>query len=188
MTIKQTNKTVAGDYISSVNETNLMIDIRKADYDFITKKATAISTYWFIDCKYYDHTDNFLFAYNFTNPGMTHEIGALVIASYDPPTTTTVLPPTTTIAPINVTTVSPNATTTNPNETHITDVATTVLSTTVASVDPSIKPATTASPITISTIDAANMSLPYICSNTSLIPPDPNKTYGFFYRKIYVRG
>ncbi|XP_029170282.1 uncharacterized protein LOC114939972 isoform X2 [Nylanderia fulva] len=189
ITAKQTNKTIVGDYISSVNETNLTIDIRKGDYDFIMQKATAISTYWFIDCKYYGHTDNFAFTYNFTSPGMTHEIGALVIASYDPPTTTTILPSTTTTAPINVTTVSPNATTANPNGTRITDVTTIMLSTTVASVDPSIKPVTTASPITtISTIDAANMSLPYICSNTSLIPPDPNKTYGYFYRKIHVRA
>ncbi|CAL1687058.1 unnamed protein product [Lasius platythorax] len=194
VTAKQTNKTIAGDYISSVNETKLMIDIRKGDYDFIIQKATAISTYWFIDCKYYGQTNDFVFAYNFTSPGMTHEIGALVIASYNPQTTTTVLPPTTTTAPINVTTVSPNAITTNPNDTRITVpltttmLPTTMLPTTVASADPSIKPATAAPPIAVSTIDAANIYLPYICSNTSLIPPDPNKTYGYFYKKIHVRA
>lgn len=189
VTAKQTNKTIAGDYISSVNETKLMIDIRKGDYNFILQKATAISTYWFIDCKYYGQTNDFVFAYNFTSPGMTHEIGALVIASYNPQTTTTVLPPTTTTAPINVTTVSPNAITTSPNGTRITvPLTTTMLPTTVASADPSIKPATAAPPIAVSTIDAANIYLPYICSNTSLIPPDPNKTYGYFYKKIHVRG
>lgn len=182
MTIKQSNKTVAGDYISSTNETKLMIDIRKGDYDFITQKATAISTYWFIDCKYYGQTNDFAFVYNFTSSGVTHDIGALVIASYDPPMTTTTTPiPTTTAIPDNVTTVASNITTASSNGTR---VATVTLPTTVTTV----KPTTTVLPIDTSTIEAVNMSLPYICSNASLIPPDPNKTYGYFQKKIHVRG
>lgn len=178
-----------GDYISSLNETKVMIDIRKGDHEFIMQNATTISTYWFIDCQYYGQTNDFAFAYNFTTPGMTHEIGALVIVSYNSPTTTTVLPPTTTTAPTNVTTISPNTTTANSNGTHVTVVTTTMLPTTVASANPTMKPLTVASPITVSTIDVANISTPpYICSNTSLIPPDPNKIYGYFHKKIYVRG
>ncbi|XP_070160443.1 uncharacterized protein [Polyergus mexicanus] len=183
ITIKQNNKTVVGDYISSLNETKIMIDIHKGDYDFIKQNATMISTYWFIDCQYYGQTNDFAFAFNFTNPGMTHEIGALVIVSYNPPTTTTVLPPTT--ASTNVTTVLPN-TTANPNGTHFTVVTTTMLPTNVASANSTMSPMVI-SPITISTIDTVNISWPSICSNTSLIPPDPNKTYGYFHKKIYVR-
>jgi hypothetical protein len=47
---------------------------------------------------------------------------------------------------------------------------------------------TTAITTNASTTDINNISLPYICSNTSLIPPDPNKTYGYFFKKIHVRG
>lgn len=185
MTVKQANKTIAGEYISSTNESKLMIDMRKGDYDFITQKATAVSTYWFIDCKYYGQTNDFAFIYNFTSPGVTHEIEALVIASYDPPTTTTMLTPTTTAIPVNVTTVVPNNVTTNSNETHVTTVT---LPITVTSAKSSIKPTTTALPIDASTMNSVNTLFPYICSNTSFIPPDPNKTYGYFNKKIHVRG
>lgn len=184
VTVNQANKTIAGEYISSTNETKLTIDMRKGDYDFITQKATAISTYWFIDCKYFGQTNDFAFVYNFTSPGLTHKIEAVVIASYDPPTTTTMLTPTTTTAPVNVTTVTPSNVTTNSNETHVT----VTLPTTVTSTKPTIKPTTTALPIDTGTINVVNMSFPYICSNTSFIPPDPNKTYGYFNKKIHVRG
>ncbi|XP_071560811.1 uncharacterized protein [Temnothorax nylanderi] len=185
VTIKQANKTITGEYVSSTNETKLMIGMRKGDYDFITQEATAISTYWFIDCKYYGQTNDFAFVYNFTSPGVTHEIGALVIASYDLPTTTTTLTPTTTAVPANVTTIAPNATTANSNGTRVTAVT---LPIPVTSAKPSIKPTPTVLPIDTSTIDAGNISLPYICSNTSLILPDPNKTYGYFSKKIHVRA
>ncbi|KYQ56453.1 hypothetical protein ALC60_04530 [Trachymyrmex zeteki] len=181
--IKQANKTIAGEYISSTNETKLTIDLRKGDYDFITQKATAILTYWFIDCKYYGQTNDFTFIYNFTSPGITYEVGALVIASYDPPTTTT-MAPTTTVAPVNVTTVASNTTTANTNGTLVT----VVVPITVTSVKPPMKSTTIALPINTSTVEPANISLPYICSNTSLILPDPKKTYGYFYKKMHVRA
>jgi len=186
--MEQVNKTIDGDYISNVNETKLKIDMRKGDYDFITKKATAISTYWFIDCKYYGQTDDFAFAYNFTSPDVTYEIGALVIASYDPPTTTTALPPTTTtMPPANVTTVAPIITTIDPNGTpNGTNTVITMLPTTVMSAKSQINFTTAAS--SNASTNAVYISLPFICSNVSLIPPDPNKTYGYFYKKIHVRG
>lgn len=181
ITIKQANKTIAGEYISSTNETKLIIDMREGDYDFITQKATAILTYWFLDCKYYGQTNDFAFIYNFTSPGVMYEIGALVIVSYSPSMTTTMLTSTTTAVPINMTTVASNATVTNSNRTCVTPI-------TVTRAKPLIKPTTIALPIVASTLEAANISLPYICSNTSFVPPDPNKTYGFFNKKIHVRG
>jgi len=186
ITAEQANKTIAGDYILSVNETKLMINMHKNDRDFIMQKATTISTYWFIDCKYYGQTNDFIFIYNFTKPNVTHEIGALVIASYDPPMTTTVLPSTTTMAPINVTTIAPNISVANSSEVAAVTSASPM---TVTSIKPTMK-STTAIPIATNAnmTDVNNISLPYICSNTSLIPPDPNKTYGYFFKKIHVRG
>ncbi|KAL0130602.1 hypothetical protein PUN28_002323 [Cardiocondyla obscurior] len=184
ITINQANKTVAGEYISSTNETKLTVDMRKGDYDFITQKATAISIYWFIDCKYYGQTNDFAFAYNFTSPGVTHEIGTLVIASYDLPTTTTMSTPTTLIVPTNVTTIS-NATVANFNSTLSIIATATQTATSVKSLT---KPTTAVLPTDPNTINVVNTSLPYICSNTSFIPLDPNQTYGYFYKKIHVRS
>lgn len=189
ITMEQGNKTIVGEYVSSMNETKLIIDMHKGDYDFIMKNATSISTYWFIDCKYYGQTNDFTFAYNFTSPDTMHEIGALVIASYAPLITTTTAPPTTTttVVPANVTTIASNTTTTNPNGT----VTTTSSPTTVTTIKPTtVKPTTTTAAIltNASAIDAANMSLPYICSNASLILPNPNNTYGYFQKKINIRG
>ncbi|KAL6262341.1 hypothetical protein P5V15_007432 [Pogonomyrmex californicus] len=185
ITIEQANKTIAGEYVSSTNETKLMISMRKGDYNFITQKATVISTYWFIDCKYYGQTNDFTFVYNFTSPGMIHEIGALVIASYDSPTTTTMPTPTTAAVLNNVSTIASNDTMANLNRTHVTVVT---LPITVTSTKSPIKSATTAFSIDESAINSAKISMPYICSNTSLIPPDPNKTYGYFYKKINIRA
>lgn len=192
-TVNTANKT--GAYISSTNETKLMIDLNEPDYNFVTQHATSISTYWFIDCKYYGQTNDFTFVYNFTNPGVTREIGALVIASYNSVTTTTVLPPTTTVAPANVTTPVSNATTVNTttinsNVTYTTNEMNTTTTTFTTTLPLTVTSAnsttfTTAAPITMTNV---NMFLPYICSNTSIIPPDPNKTYGYFYKTIYVRG
>ena len=49
MTINQSNKTVQGLYVSSGSEANIKVDLRKGDFDFITKNATLVSTFWFID-------------------------------------------------------------------------------------------------------------------------------------------
>lgn len=194
LTMVQANKTINGDHIPNVNETKMMINIREGDYDYIMKNATAISIYWFIDCKYYGQTNDLVFAYNFTSPDEMHEIGALVIASYNPPITTTVSPPTTTtMSPANVTTAASITTTTNSNETHVTtpnrtNTITTTLSTassTITSAKPSLD-FTTAAPSNAS-MDPVNIFLSSSCSNTSFVP-DSNKTYGYFYRKIYVRA
>lgn len=189
ISIVQSNKTVENTYVSSASEAKMMIALRKGDLDFLTQKATAISTYWFIDCKYYGQTNDLSFVYNFTNPNVLHTVEALVVASYDPPTTTTVLPPTTTTVQTTTTPV-PNATTPSTNVT--TAVTTTPLPTTTT---PSTTPiivtttaVTTTPRVNNTDTNISNISLPYICSNSSIIPPDPNKTYGHFQRKIDIRA
>lgn len=181
ITVEQGNKTIEGEYISSVNKTNLKISLRKGDYDYIKQNATAITTYWFIDCQYFGQTDDFTFNFNFTNPDVTHEIGVLVIASFNPPATTTVSPPTTTTVHANITTIAPNTTTNSSG--IITPVTITTLPTTIKELR--VKSATITS---LTNTDTANMTLPYICSNASLVPPDPNNTYGYFHKKLHVRG
>lgn len=164
---------------------NVTIQIREGDMDYL-KNATTVSTYWFIDCKYYGQTNDFNFSYNFTNSDTSHVIEALIVASHDSPTITTVTPPTTTIIPfpINVSDITVSNVTTEAVTTMIPDTNVTMaprLTTTATSDSPNTT-------LNTSTINMYNISLPYICSNSSIIPPDPNKTYGHFTKKIYVRG
>lgn len=133
-------------------------------------KATTISIYWFIDCKYFGQTNDLNFLYNFTNPDISHMLEALIIASYDSLTTTVL--PSTIISPI-ITTILSNKTVQNNTISNITkEEMVTEMSLNDAANNIS---------------DVNNISLPYICSN-SIIPPDPNKTYGHFTKKIDVRG
>ncbi|KAK1135494.1 hypothetical protein K0M31_000084 [Melipona bicolor] len=185
----QLNKTsIIDTYVSSAFEANVTITIRKGDMDYLMK-ATSVLIYWFIDCKYFGQTSDFSFLYNFTIPDTSHVLEALVVASYDLPTTT--VAPTTTALP---TTTTSNATVPNITISNVTREQ--MVTTTISSDNISIKPMSTstitpaplndATNISISNVN--NISLPYICSNSSIIPPDPNKTYGHFIKKIDVRA
>lgn len=185
----QPNKTSIDTYVSSAFEANVTITIRKGDMDYLMK-ATSVLIYWFIDCKYFGQTNDLSFLYNFTIPDTSHILEALVVASYDLPTTT--VAPTTTALPI-ITTTPANATV--PNITSNVTIEQ-MVTTTIFSDNLSIKPMSTSTIIpaplndatNISISNVNNISLPYICSNSSIIPPDPNKTYGHFVKKIDVRG
>lgn len=182
LTISQLNKTVNNEFISSASETQFSINIRKGDLDFIREKATSVSTYWFIDCQYYGQTNDFNFTYNFTNSNVTHGIEALVIASFEPVETTTAIPLTTTL-PSN-TTSNTSVTNTTGSNVPISSVSSTtigVTSTTAATL------LTTTPAIKSTAISTSNISFPYVCLNSSVIPPDPSKTYGYFKKEINVR-
>ncbi|XP_015588603.1 uncharacterized protein LOC107264636 isoform X2 [Cephus cinctus] len=186
MTIKQENATTKGNFVSSSLESTVAIDIRKGDLSFIMTNATSISTFWFIDCQYYGHTENFIFNYNFTDPDRSHTIEALVVASFDPPTTTTSLPDTTT------------STTVNPPWLSV--VSNSSINSTAISTTSTATPFTTSSTTALSTITTpnslqnttvpvfGNISFPFVCLNSSIVPPDPHNIYGYFQRTIEVRA
>lgn len=182
--IIQSNKTSVDPFVSSVSETNITINIRKGDLDYLMN-ATRVSVYWFIDCKYYGQTSDLYFVYNFTSPDTSHIVEALVIASYDSLITTTVFPTTTAIT---TTTISPNMTVPNTTVSSINStelVTTTMSSYTMSSITTPVPLINTLNP---SIASVNNVSLPYICSNSSIIPPEPNKTYGHFIKKIDIRA
>lgn len=182
--IHQANNTATNSYVSSSSEANVTLNIRDGDMDYL-KKATSLSAYWFIDCHYYGQTSDLYLPYNFTIPDKSHLLDALVIASYDPPTT---------VAPITTTTISPNATVTNATISNTTGevVTTTAMSAENVTVQPILT--STVAPTTLNDVentsifDVNNISLPYVCSNSSIIPPDPSKTYGYFSKKFDVRA
>ncbi|XP_078051080.1 uncharacterized protein LOC144477303 isoform X2 [Augochlora pura] len=196
--IIQPNKTAGNDYVSSATEANVTISMHKGDVDFL-QKATTVSTYWFIDCKYYGETIDFNFLHNFTNPDTSHVIEALVIASFVPPTTIppTTLAPTTTVAPINTTVpFSTTETSVIISNTTTEGAASTAVISTVATEKPILTTSLTSLPVKIPTTTRlpntnnpnVNMPFPYICSNSSIIAADPEKTYGYFSKKLNVRA
>lgn len=173
--VKQSNKTVKNNFISSAEITNLSVDLRKGDYNYINKTATSISTYWFVDCKFYNKTDDFKANYNFTVPNTFHIIEALVVASFDQSSTTASINKSTapSFVPINVTAIPLNITT-------ISTMSTSSTTTSITHVTPSSNTPNKTLPI------LGNATFPFVCE--SLIEPDLNKMYGYFQREIKIRA
>lgn len=172
VTLKQSNKTLDSEYVSSKSSTEMEIDLRKGDYDYVAAKATSISTFWFVDCGFFGQTTNFTFNYNFNQPNTTHVVEALVIASFDPPVTTTTIAPTT-AAPSTSTTLNPNSTIVSSVTTLEKDKVTTGV--TEISFNETVTP-------------LGNNSFPFVCLNSSVVPPEPHKVYGYFSKNIQVRA
>lgn len=200
--------------VSSKEQVTHRVDLTEADSAFLTQSATSILTYWFVDCTFYGQTPGYEFNFSYTQPGKIHNVEALIIASYEPPSTTTTTTSTTPTPP----TVSPNTTsaTTPSTKTTITVIPTssTVLpSTSAATTTSTVAPKNISFQINSNEINAMHIShvqnmplilpavnthnetlknntvfVPYVCLNSSIIPPDPNKTYGYFHRRLVVRG
>lgn len=207
----QKNKTRDGLYVSSADTVIHNVTLKSTDADLVKPARTL--TYWFIDCTYYGFRNDFIFPFNYTKPDETHFIEALVVADFTPlppptttTTTTTARPSTTTIPTkptTTTTTVKPNTTTTIP--TTIKPITTTPKATTLAptfstqsitNVAKSIvkrdlnQNTTTTSNIKVNvngTLVKYNGSFPYVCNSTA-VATDPEKTYGYFFRKIEVKG
>ncbi|XP_011496723.1 PREDICTED: uncharacterized protein LOC105361295 isoform X2 [Ceratosolen solmsi marchali] len=173
LNLEQSNKTVQNNFISSAEVTNLSVDLRKGDIDYINKTATSILTYWFVDCKFYNKTDNFKTNYNFTLPNSFHIIEALVVASFDSPTTIAPIVPTSSIASTNVTSVSLNIAST---------ISTTPLTTTSIAPNSSIISNTSNKTLPELGID----TFPFVCK--SVVEPNINKVYGYFQREVKIRA
>ncbi|XP_014233379.1 uncharacterized protein LOC106656757 [Trichogramma pretiosum] len=185
--IEQYNKTLTNEFVSSSEEAKLILDLHKGDYEYITKAATSISTYWFIDCHRVNSSNNFRLDYNFTKADTFHTIQALVEASFDPPTTTA--------APTNITTtptpMTDNSTKPVTQQTNSSVNVTTIPSTTTTTPLPST---TTIATATISSGNntnntvplLGNLTHPFVCGSN--INPEANKTYGYFQKQIKTRA
>lgn len=172
----QNNQTVTENYVSSASEVTHYIHFTEPDQAFLRKKATSVITYWFVDCIYYGLSSDLSFKYNYSSNASTAHVQSLVVASFEPlPVPTTTLAPTTTTT---TTTVSP--TTVKPTTPSKTTTSTTVQPSNItAALHPHLKIGVNVSEIPI---------LPYICVNTSIVPPDPKKTYGYFSQQLDIKG
>lgn len=202
------------EYVSSGEEVSHRVDLTEADGAFLKYSATRILTYWFVDCIYYGQTPGYVFNFNYTQPGKIHHVEALVVASYEPPITTTT--PTTTTSTTTTPPISPNTTAVPPSmKTTTTAFPTTrTASSTVTTAAPGknntfeinsneissamqMFPVQNSSvmPVPAPAVNLPNRTLanytffvPYVCLNSSIVPPDPNKTYGYFHRRLVVKG
>lgn len=147
------------------------MDLRKGDYDYITKTATSITTYWFIDCTPLNQSHNFNLDYNFTKPKSFHTIQALVVASFNLPAITAVPTSTKTTHLAANSSISINKTISVSDLTSSSLLSTTFLN---------------SSMINGSVPLLENLAMPFVCN--SKINPEPNKTYGYFQREVKIRG
>jgi hypothetical protein len=203
------------EFVSSTVEVSHLVDLTEMDRAFLTQSATSVLTYWFVDCIFYGQTPGYIFNFNYTQPGKTHHVEALVIASFEPPTTTT---------STSTTSTTPTPPTAYPNTTVVTspstkatttDFSTTsTAATTIATTTPSknityeinsnevssvmqMFPVqdTNVTPVVAPAVNKSNgtvlnntVFVPYVCLNSSIVLPDPNKTYGYFHRRVSVKG
>lgn len=177
MNMSQPGNTDISSVVSSSEEVEHNVELSAPDRDYVLSNNRHTLTYWFVDCKYYGHSTDFKFHFNYSQPGMEHDVEALVVSSPDIPVLTTTANPITTIS--STTTASPvttDATTIPVNETSNLPVSSTATPVALS--------------ITNSTVSPINGSViaPYVCRNSSIIPPDPNKTYGYFHKHITVKA
>lgn len=175
-------------YVSSATEVAHYIHFTDADEAYLTKNATSVITYWFVNCIYYGASSDLSFHYNYTKSEKTN-VEALVVAGFEPlpppPTTTTPAPTTTTTTtttsapPHNTTTTTTTTTTVKPTTTPTTLAPSSNVTSQLAIIHPDLKLGSNVSQIPI---------LPYVCLNTSMIAPDPKKLYGYFSKEISVKG
>lgn len=217
MSVTQSGHLREDEFVSSTVEVSHHVNLAEMDHAFLTQSATSVLTYWFVDCIYYGQTPGYVFNFNYTQPGKTHHVEALVVASFEPPITTTSTSTTTSTTPTPPT-VSPYTTTasTTPSTKATTTIfpttsaATSTLATTTPSKNISYEinsneisnvmqmfpvQNTSVMPVVAPAVNKANGTLvnntlfvPYVCLNSSFVLPDPNKTYGYFHRRVTVKA
>lgn len=174
----QNNKTSENSLVSSTAPVLHYVKLKDTDLAYLTAEATEVVTYWFVDCIYYGPGNNFSLTTNYTDPDTQHQVQALVIAGYEPitttaPSTTTTKATTTTTKPTTSTTVVPKNVTKREVNTKL-----------------EAQTGNRTSGIKVwmnGTLVPFNGSFPFVCYNNTT-PADPAKTYGYFSSIVNVKG
>lgn len=175
----QNTKVINTDYISSADLVTHHVELSPADAEYINKTATSILTYWFIDCVYYGLSNDYTFTFQYSEINQKHKVEALVVAGYEP--ITTPAPTTTSTTSTTTTTPKPNVTTSTPSTSTKPQEITTIKSQNSLLIEKRIK-RISATPL------PTNTTFPFVCLNNTTVPPDVNKTYGYFSKKFVVKG
>lgn len=180
------------------------VSLKESDANYLKNVSKSALTYWFIDCEYHGITDDFKYIHHYNHSDVQHQVEALVVAGYEPVTTTTV--PTTT-----------TTTTTTPTPATTTSTTSTSTTTAATSTNPAVTTAelqhdqdqsrkvkrkrstsgdTTKIPHEIvyyngsnliSSNKQFNLASPFIC-NGSVVPISAKNTFGYFSKSFTVKG
>lgn len=83
MNLIQSGQVVRPHNVSTAVAIEPKLEIRREDLDSI-ENATSTVTHWFIDCQYVRETKDMKLQHTFTEPNRTHQIEALIEASFEP--------------------------------------------------------------------------------------------------------
>ncbi|KAG8223481.1 hypothetical protein J437_LFUL001975 [Ladona fulva] len=173
LNVMQSGKTVAGPFISNAEGVKHEVVLSSPDFEYISR-APQVYSFWYVDCVYYGFSEGYDFTFNYPLEEKTHNVEAFMMVSFEPlptpePSTTTTVPPTTTGAPNSTTSTTPTTSTST----------TSAPTTTGKSVNDN-------EDLMAKKIQSTYLlaDVPYICMNSSIIPPDPKKTYGYFSRQL----
>lgn len=135
MDLIQNDVTLKHEYVSNKENTLHQIRLKQSDFEFLNSSSTSVLTYWFLDCQYMGPSDDYSLTIKYNNSEEVHDVEALVVANFDPiTTTTTTTTPSTTTSTTSTTkpttTVKPVPTTKSTPITKSTSTTTTTASTT----------------------------------------------------------
>lgn len=183
------------------------VSLKESDSTYLKNVTKSALTYWFIDCEYHGVTDDFKYFHFYNRSDIQHTVEALVVAGYEPVTTTTTPTTTTSTSTTTATTTSTTTTsaTTTPKPMNTTPLVTAetkvvksedVNITNVIKTKRSVNDETTKIPHEIvyyrgsnliSSNQQFNLESPFIC-NRSIVPLSTNNTFGYFVKSFTVKG
>lgn len=74
LTLSQNGTVRSTEYISSAHELNETVSILPTDLEFLTKNATYITTYWFVDCEYMGASNSLTSISKYLNENQKYDI------------------------------------------------------------------------------------------------------------------
>ncbi|XP_026276701.1 uncharacterized protein LOC113205333 isoform X2 [Frankliniella occidentalis] len=180
-------------FISNATEVEHKIVLSEAD-DNLLKNATEVMAFWFVDCTFYGVSEDLTFNYTYGTVGYNHNVEALVVVSFDPIIPTTTPAPTTTTSTTTTTTTTTTVAPPTPS-TQPTSTSPATTSSTTTTLKPNVSGILLKSNQSALTMQQRkilqnfyDLNAPYKCLNSSIIPPDGNKTYGYFHRRMNVKS
>ncbi|GJQ68040.1 hypothetical protein Trydic_g16758 [Trypoxylus dichotomus] len=209
LNILQNNKTT-GNFVSNNITAVHEVSLKESDAAYLKNVSKSVLVYWFIDCEYYGVTDDFKYEHHYNQTDVQHHVEALIVAGYEPVTSTT--PPTTstTSTTTPTTTTSSTTTTTTPSTITTPKGSTTFTAmperesiaskngniTITAKAKRSVNYETTKVPHEILYYSGNNLTssnkqfnpeAPFVC-NKSVVPISTNNTYGYFSKSFIVKA
>lgn len=169
-------------YISNDMPVNHTIVLKNSFLEFIRKTKNFIKLFWFVDCVYYGVRSDFEFDFNYTKVDSMHYVEALLVAAYNPNLTKEYILPSVEKSGLKnltglkeipkITPILPNLNSSKSNETDF-DGVDEELKNWIINLNATKK---------FNASDSKNY-----CINSSVVPINPDNSYGFFRTNLVVK-